>query len=144
MLTNEKCQGDSQLTTLWTSRTIGYAADTEIGLGSQLAIARPDKDDQLLRLFYQGNDASLREVRFDSSEQNWSVQDNPITLDAITGTRLSAVSDKAKQAVRLYYQGNDDRLREMYCDENYTWGHNCKIVDMLHTKITFKELTIYQ
>ncbi|GFF60118.1 WD repeat-containing protein 5 homolog [Aspergillus udagawae] len=47
-----ECQGDSQLTSLWTSRTIGYASDTEIGLGSQLAIARPDKDDQLLRLFY--------------------------------------------------------------------------------------------
>ncbi|GIC92815.1 uncharacterized protein Aud_009288 [Aspergillus udagawae] len=81
-----------------------------------------------IRVYYVDDAHDIREVRFDSSEQNWSVQDNPITLDAITGTRLSAVSDKAKQAVRLYYQGNDYRLREMYCDENYTWGHNSTII----------------
>ncbi|GIK03436.1 hypothetical protein Aspvir_007505 [Aspergillus viridinutans] len=117
------CEGNNHLTSPWTSQAIGNVADTEIGPGSQLAIARPDKDDELLRLFYQGKDATLREIRYDSSEQNWSVQDNPIISGAVTGTRLSAVSDKARQAVRLYYQDNDYRLREVYCDEDYRW-HN--------------------
>jgi len=127
----QQCQGTHQLTSQWTSTTIGAATETEIAPDSQLAIARPDKDDQLLRLFYQGkssngNAGPLCEIRYDANDHKWLPQDNPITTDAINRTGLSAVSDKATQAVRLYYQGSDLVLREIYCDGDYRWSTRCE------------------
>ncbi|KAF3389999.1 hypothetical protein DPV78_011871 [Talaromyces pinophilus] len=118
-----ECQGGyfSGGSTEWTSATIGKADELEIDPDTQLAVARPDKDDRLLRVFYQEKvtngspSASLREVRFDYKFQKWAVQDNPIVTDALRGTRLSAVSDKINKDVRLYYQGKDLVLREIYC-----------------------------
>ncbi|QKX53739.1 uncharacterized protein TRUGW13939_00819 [Talaromyces rugulosus] len=128
-------RGDHETMSQWSSITIGLATETEISPGSQLAIARPDQDDQLLRLFYQqksdaGRKAggSLREIRYDASDQVWAIQDNAITDDAIEDTRLSAVSDKLKQDVRLYFQGSDMQLREMYCDGDYRWSYRSLII----------------
>lgn len=123
--------GDNDWTKAWATSEIGNANDTEIAPTSQLAIARPDKDDKLLRVFYQGKFAEneggpLREIRFDADESIWAVQDNQIIADAVNGTRLSAVSDKTTQEVRLYYQGHDSVLREIYCDSQYIWREHCK------------------
>ena len=115
------------------STVIASASETGIAADSRLAIARPDRDAKLLRLFYQGSSGDgggvnkpLCEIRYDEEDKIWSPQGNSIIDDAMSGTRLKAVSDKTTQAVRLYYQGNDSQLREMYCDSDYIWKPNCK------------------
>ncbi|EED22484.1 hypothetical protein TSTA_059820 [Talaromyces stipitatus ATCC 10500] len=136
----------------WTSITIGPATETEIAPCSQLAIARPDKDDQLLRLFYQQKcDAGskdggpLREIRYDANDQVWTIQDNAIIDDAIEDTRLSAVSDKLKQDVRLYYQGTDMQLREIAPISAVCWrSGQSKLQIRVFTVLATKEKTISQ
>ncbi|PCG89539.1 Fungal fucose-specific lectin [Penicillium occitanis (nom. inval.)] len=113
----------------WETAIIGSAEETEIATTSQLAVARPDKDDTILRVFYQeesnndGKSAALRETRYDLKYNTWAVQDNPIIGDALVGTRLAAVSEKGQNEVRLYYQGTDLVLREMYC-RKWRWDPN--------------------
>jgi hypothetical protein len=121
------------MTNKWPSTIIGTATETDIASDSQLAIARPDKDEKLLRLFYQGrgtNGASgpLHEIRYDSADDKWAIQDNPIVSDAVNNTGLSAVSDKTIQEVRLYYQGPNSTLQEIYCNGDYRWDTRCECV----------------
>lgn len=128
----------------WETAIIGSAEETEIATTSQLAIARPDKDDTILRVFYQeesnndGKSAALRETRYDLKYKTWAFQDNPIVGDALVGTRLAAVSEKGQNEVRLYYQGTDLVLREMYC-QKWRWDPNRTVLfpwsyaSMVHT-----------
>lgn len=83
-----------------------------------------------MRVFYEeesnnnAKSAALRETRYDLKFKMWSVQDNPIVGDALVGTRLAVVSEKGQNEVRLYYQGTDLVLREMYC-RKWRWDPNC-------------------
>lgn len=129
-----QCRGEYPATqpNEWISATIGEADELEITPDTQITVARPDKDDRLLRVFYQekcesgSKSASLREVRYDYRYQKWAVQDNPIVRDALPGTWLSAVSDKVNKDVRLYYQGADSILREIFCHKGI-WYPYCKL-----------------
>jgi hypothetical protein len=116
----------------WKFNVIASAAESEIAPDSQLGVARPDKDDTMLRVFYQekssdGKSASLRETRYDLRFRRWAVQDNPIVSDALPCSRLSAVSDKTNKDVRLYYQGKDLALREIYCHQ-WRWDGASAII----------------
>jgi hypothetical protein len=79
-------------------------------------------------------------VRFDYKFQKWAVQDNPIITDALRGTRLSAVSDKINKDVRLYYQGKDLVLREIYCHKG-VWFPSCELLNSLVSDFVLSILT---
>lgn len=91
--------------------------------GSQLAVARPEKDDTKLRVFYQENpDASgkhpVREILYYKGRRGragWQVL-GPRILGARENSRLSAVSARKSKDVRLYYQGESGFIMESFWD----------------------------
>jgi len=85
--------------------------ETNVAEASQLAVARPDKDYETLRVFYQepkttDNKYPIREVRYKKNTDRWTLQDSKI-LDAAENSRLSAVSAGKAWNVRFYYQAAD-------------------------------------
>jgi hypothetical protein len=94
---------------------------TNVAEASQLAVARPDRDDGTLRVFYQepattANEYPIREIRYKKDTGNWTLQDKKIS-DAAENSRLSAVSAGKAWNVRLYYQGaGQNLLKSCYWD----------------------------
>jgi hypothetical protein len=84
-----------------------------VAQSSQLAVARPDKDDKTLRIFYQepktNNKSPIREIKYSKAQQAWKVQPGKIE-GAAENTRLSAVSAGSNSNLRIYYEGSDRYL----------------------------------
>lgn len=90
---------------------------------SQLAVARPKKDDEVLRVFYQKktNDNTLGEVVYTKQRKRWQVGTTKFP-QALSGSGLSAISAKPAGEVRLYYQGTDKKLKEHFLATNGVWA----------------------
>ncbi|KAF4629516.1 hypothetical protein G7Y89_g8632 [Cudoniella acicularis] len=107
--------------------------------GSRLAIARPEKDGETIRLFYQqkknAGNCPLREVAFESDADpddegpddttptsgRWILRDF-MDHDAEEGTGVTAVSAAKTSNVCVYYEGKDRYLRvNIWKAEERTW-----------------------
>ncbi|KAL5318981.1 hypothetical protein ACEPPN_014049 [Leptodophora sp. 'Broadleaf-Isolate-01'] len=105
-----ECEGEHSLTgTNWRSEApLQLNKQTNVADGSQLAVARPDRDDATLRVFYQeaklNNKSLIREVKFRKNQNKWMFQSTSID-GAVDVTRFSAVSAGKTGTVRIYYQG---------------------------------------
>jgi hypothetical protein len=107
--------------TTWASSVI--LRNGNVAPGSQLAVARPEKDDTKLRVFYQENpDTSGKhpvvEILYYKGRRgrvSWQVQGAKI-LEARENSRLSAVSARKSGDVRLYYQGESGLIMESFWD----------------------------
>ena len=120
-LTWKKSQGlyTSDVTT-WKSGGVILTND-KVAPGSQLAVARAEKDDSKLRVFYQEKlNASgkypLREIQYSKDRQgivSWPVQTAEI-LGARENSYLSAVSARRTGDIRLYYEGETGFLTESF------------------------------
>jgi len=92
----------------------GDLSDATVAVGSQLGIARPGKDDDTLRIYYQeATTNKIREIMY-WEENGWSVSALEIP-GALPGSHISAVSAKPPGDIRLYYQGaGDGNLKEYF------------------------------
>ena len=96
--------------------------EPKVAEGSQLAVARPETNDNSLRIFYEEKPATtnaktvIREIKFVKARggaYKWDVQVTKIA-GALANTRLSAVSAKPAGDIRLYYQGENHALLESF------------------------------
>ena len=133
-LTKKQCKGQhTSRITKWESSTVlknaPNAEEPRVADGSQLAVARPDTDDETLRVFYQekanaSGKRPLRELKYSKGRrgEKWEVQTGQI-LGALENSRLSAVSARNSGDVRLYYQGENGRLLESFWNNrNEQWN----------------------
>jgi hypothetical protein len=125
-------------------------SEPKVADGSQLAVARPETNDNSLRIFYQEKPAAvpnakspIREIKFVKARGgrfNWDVQVTKI-VGALANTRLSAVSAKPAGDVRLYYQAeNSNLLLESFWNNRSKQWSSCKSHMLFRVK-AFCELT---
>ena len=93
---------------------------------SQIAIARPGRDDSSLRVYYQEVVSyQIREIMYWDEEESWSVSSLAID-EATRGTRLSAVSAKPPGDIRLFYQDREGFLKERFFKQESLEWSPCK------------------
>ena len=104
----------------------GNLSSASVAPESQIAIARPGRDDSSLRVYYQENITNLiREIMYWDEEESWSVSSLQI-FGATVGTRLSAVSAKPPGDIRLFYQHRSGLLQaHFFKQESLEWSF-CK------------------
>ena len=104
----------------------GDLSAASVALESQIAIARPGRDDSSLRVYYQEAVSELiREIMYWDEEESWSVSSLAIN-EATVGTRLSAVSAKPPGDIRLFYQSRDGYLQEYFFKQQSLEWCACK------------------
>jgi len=119
--------------TTWTGGSaLSLSPSASVAQGSQLAVARPDKDDKTLRVFYQeprnNNKSPIREIKYSKIQTVWKVQPSRIE-DAAENTRLSAVSAGSNSNLRIYYESSDRFLRVCHWNANSGAWNASKNVD---------------
>lgn len=90
---------------------------------SQLAVARPGQDRSNLRVYYQDQTNNVREITYFERRGNWSVSPQMFPT-ARAGTSISAVSAKPPGDVRLYFQGDNNKLREWFMNGRNNGNQN--------------------
>ncbi|KAJ8132796.1 hypothetical protein O1611_g828 [Lasiodiplodia mahajangana] len=123
--------------TTWEASTVVHVSndpnEPKVAEGSQLAVARPETNDNSLRIFYEEKPATtnaksvIREIKFTKARggvYKWDVQVTKIT-GALASTRLSAVSAKPAGDIRLYYQAENGALLESFWNNrNKQWNQS--------------------
>lgn len=112
----------------------------KVAEGSKIAVARPDTNDTMLRIFYQEvkparNTCHLSEFRY----QKYSARDPEFVpetelgewgvksilnkkLTCQPGSHIAAVSDRKEREIRVFYHGEEGELMEVIWQRNSRWG----------------------
>ncbi|KAI0431430.1 hypothetical protein F5Y09DRAFT_304888 [Xylaria sp. FL1042] len=134
-----ECKGEynppTGITTWQSGAALQLNKATNVASGSSLAVARPDRNDATLRIFYQegkspanSNTCPIREIKYRKSQNKWLYQNSMIT-DALENTRFTAVSAGKTGTVRVYYQGSDSFLRVTLWDSDAGNWRNSKRIN---------------
>lgn len=136
-----ECRGNHTAdVTTWEESTVVHVPnepnEPKIAEGSQLAVARPETNDDSLRIFYEEKPATtnakslireIKSVKARGGAHKWDIQVTKIA-GALANTRLSAVSAKPAGDIRLYYQGENSALLESFWNNrNRQWNKSIEL-----------------